>query len=448
MPLSNFNSIALAADNKERVILAVEDLGGLVTASDVALNTGLPLPQVRFALQQIAFDTSSHLAVTESGEICFKFASNLADIYAAKDRALRLAQMQHAALDIVFFLARVLFGLTLLFSIWLFKPGHPRLLGFYILLIFGGAWMEREYGQQFRKDGPEEKWMSLADAVGLGNLINIFSWRYRHRKRKIENVWELLKAEDEEARYSKASFFNVCFSFVFGDGKPNEQFEELQWQVVAEVIRQNNGAVVVEQLAPYLCCPPDDEDSILAALVRFDGQPHVMEGGHLVYLFPELMKSKGANFRMPLFLTERSWKFSELPFTSIAPVWLVSSLMLLVSYFNFLHPDFFGGQSGNILPQGFTNWHFVFPFSLFFSLVPACRFFAIWMYNSEIDERNKLRAYFAELLEHPESLLAAKLELARQYQLQENLTTVTDKFSYTTEEDLLEQEPSWHLPDN
>ncbi len=434
----------MPAEQKERVILAVEDLGGQVTATDIAMKTGLPLPQVNFALQQIACDTSSHMFVTEAGEICFKFADNLADIYAAKDKALRQVQMERVALDIAFFLARVLFGITLLYAIWEFKPGHPRLLGYYVLLIFGGVWLERQYGQQFQENEPKEKWMSLADAVGLGNLTNIFSWRYRHRNRKIENIWELLKPEDEEPKYNKASFFNVCFSFVFGDGNANDRFEELQWQVVAEVIRQNKGAIVVEQLAPYLCCPPDDEDAILPVLVRFGGQPHVMEDGNLVYLFPELMKSKGADFKMPLFLIERSRKFSELPFTYIAPVWFASTLMLLVSYFNFLHPDFFAGQVGSILPEGFTNWHFVLPFSLFFLLMPAVRFFVSSTHNSEVDERNKLRAYFAEMLEHPEPPLAAKLNASRQYQLADNLTDIRGKVSYSTEKDVLDQEPSWY----
>ncbi|GEM_PF-1080683 len=436
--------IALPAEQKERIILAVEDLGGQVTAQDVALSTGLPLPQVTLALQQIACDSSSHMTVTEQGEICFKFAGNLADIYAAKDKAIRLEQTKRVALDIAFFLARVVFGITLLFAIWEFHPSHPRFLGYYILLIFGGVWLEKQDGQQFRSHLPGEKWMSFADAIGLGNLANIFSWRYRYRNRKLENIWDLLKDENEEPKYSKASFFNVCFSFVFGDGNANDHFDQLQWQVVAEVIRQNKGAVVVEQMAPYLCCPPDDEDSMLPVLVRFGGHAEVADNGSLVYLFPELMKSKGADFTMPLFLKERSWKFSELPFTSIVPVWFASTILLLISYFDFLHPDFFVAGPVSAIPEGFSNWHFVLPFSLFFLIVPGIRFLLIWTHNSEVDERNKLRAYFAQLLAKPETELAEKLALRPQFQLHENLIDTRGRASYSTEKDVLDQEPTWH----
>jgi len=441
--------MALAADQKERIILAVEDLGGLVSASDVALNTGMPLALVTRGLQQIACDASCNMLVSEQGEVCFKFPQNLAEIYVAKDKALQFTRYRRIGQDIVFFLARIIFAFTLLYAIWLFRPAaSARAMFWYVLIIFGGIWLEKGDNQWREKDQiqRQDKWMSFTDAIGFGNLANIFSWRYRHRHRKIEDIWELLKVE-EESRYSRASFFNVCFSFVFGDGNPNNRFDELQWHVVAEVIRQNKGAVIVEQLSPYLCCPPDDEDSMLPVLVRFGGQPQVADNGTIVYLFPELMKSKGTSLTMPLFLTERNWKFSELPFTYIAPVWFVSTLMLLVSYFcslhpdlNSLHPDFFTTWFCNFLPEGFYNWHFVLPFSLFFLLVPAGRFIAVWTHNSELDERNRLRAYFAEMVVKPESELAAKLTLRKQYELEENLDDRGGRAAYSTERDVLEQD--------
>jgi len=44
--------------------------------------------------------------------------------------------------------------------------------------------------------------------------------------------------------------FFAIFSFLFGDGNPNAGLEERRWQQIATVIRNNEGAVVAEQIAP------------------------------------------------------------------------------------------------------------------------------------------------------------------------------------------------------
>lgn len=77
------------------------------------------------------------------------------------------------------------------------------------------------------------------------------------------------------------------------------------------MIRQNGGAVVAEQLAPYLDCPAPsdpqayamsggnaltgvvDESFILPVLTRLNGRPEVTRDGSIVYVFPELMTSAG-----------------------------------------------------------------------------------------------------------------------------------------------------------
>ncbi|KAJ0792052.1 hypothetical protein HanOQP8_Chr01g0012961 [Helianthus annuus] len=84
------------------------------------------------------------------------------------------------------------------------------------------------------------------------------------------------------------NFIESVFSFVFGDGDPNEGIEEERWKLIGQYIASNGGVVTAEELAPYL----DDDDSyILPVLLRFDGQPEVDEEGNILYRFPSLQRT-------------------------------------------------------------------------------------------------------------------------------------------------------------
>lgn len=96
-----------------------------------------------------------------------------------------------------------------------------------------------------------------------------------------------------------------------------------RYRVVAQIIRENGGAVVAEQLAPFLD-PPEpkadaesytvkvgeavvDESFMLPVLTRLNGRPEVTEEGQIVYVFPELMTSAGKRcFSSTLLVIRRS----------------------------------------------------------------------------------------------------------------------------------------------
>ena len=90
------------------------------------------------------------------------------------------------------------------------------------------------------------------------------------------------------------------FSFVFGDGDPNSALRAARVRALAGVIRQNGGAVVAEQLAPYLDPPRNtargderniDESWVLPACLELGGRPEVGDDGTIVYVFDELTVS-------------------------------------------------------------------------------------------------------------------------------------------------------------
>ena len=99
---------------------------------------------------------------------------------------------------------------------------------------------------------------------------------------------------------TEMGFLESVFSYIFGDGNPNQDIEERRLQLVAKLIRDNNGAVTAEQLAPFLDAPaPDlskegtyvDESFVLPIVTQLEGEPQVTEDGDIVYTFPDLQVS-------------------------------------------------------------------------------------------------------------------------------------------------------------
>jgi hypothetical protein len=91
------------------------------------------------------------------------------------------------------------------------------------------------------------------------------------------------------------------FSHVFGEGNPNERIHEQQLQKASTYIRGQGGAVVAEQLVPFLLesIPRPStfteqasvQASVLAIVRQFQGKPLVAENGDTVYFFPALQVS-------------------------------------------------------------------------------------------------------------------------------------------------------------
>lgn len=119
-------------------------------------------------------------------------------------------------------------------------------------------------------------------------------------------------------------FLDSIFSYIFGDGNPNMEVEEQRLQMAAQVIRDNNGAVTAEQLAPFLDAPaPDysttksayvDESFVLPLVTQLEGEPQVTEDGDIVYVFPDLQISASSqNFMAPANTNNKILKRAGLP---------------------------------------------------------------------------------------------------------------------------------------
>ncbi|OEL25765.1 Uncharacterized protein BAE44_0013214 [Dichanthelium oligosanthes] len=337
----------LPADVRDRAMEAVDHFGGRVTIGDVASRAGLQLAQAERALQALAADTEGFLEVSEDGEVLYAFPKDYRTKLAGKSFRMRIEPLVDKAKEVGAYLIRVSFGTALIASIVLVYTTI-------IAILSSSRYLDADY--------------------------------YRRRRVEKENGM---------------NFIESVFSFVFGDGDPNDGLEEKRWKMISndslnnsqigQYISSNGGVVTAEELAPFLDVPPpseeskDDESFILPVLLRFQGHPEVDEQGNILYRFPSLQRTASS-------------------------------------------------KSGGSREYVGTKW------SAMFGGVEKYLEEKPWKFrtNNDIRKRNKAREQRAQELVSPDSSLRRKLLSARDMAQRKVITP--EEIVYTTEKDLLEQD--------
>jgi hypothetical protein len=259
------------------IMKAVETLGYRVTVGDVASQAALDIKLAEQGLLALASEAGGHLQVAESGEIAYLFPKNFRNVLQSKYWRLRWQEWWNRVWKILFYLIRISFGIMLIVSIFLVVAAIAIIV---IAISSQNSDNDREDsgggGMVFMPNfwfGPDFFWIFHSD---YGNR------RYERQRRS--------RFEGEEPQMN---FLEAVFSFLFGDGNPNATLDEDRWRTIATVIRNHQGAIAAEQIAPYL----DDlgqgfhreyEEYMLPVLTQFNGRPEVSPDGQIVYHFPEL----------------------------------------------------------------------------------------------------------------------------------------------------------------
>lgn len=410
------------------VMQAVEKLGYRVTVGDVAAQAGLEISLAQRGLLTLASEARGHLQVAESGEVVYLFPRNFRAVLRSKYFQLQLKEWWEKIWRVLFYLIRISFGILLILSI---------VLIFVTITILVIAISNREGQRNDRRSG------------GGFNLFLPYFWfgpdwfwffdpdysRSRRRQR----------TRPTEA--NQMNFLEAVFSFLFGDGNPNADLEERRWQTIATVIRNNQGAAVAEQVAPYL----DDlgskanqeyEDYMLPVLTRFNGKPEVSPDGQLVYHFPELQTtaSQRRSRSIAPYLQEFPWRFSAasssqiLGAIALGAVNLVGALVLG----SLLRDGAIAEQIGGLVAFVASIYWLLLGYGIAFLGVPLIRYFWIQWRNQAVEARNQRRQARAEQLRQADTPLLKKLNYAQQFAAE---TVVSQEdLVYTTEKDLTEQE--------
>jgi hypothetical protein len=415
------------------IMQAVEQLDYRATIGDVATRAGLELDFAERGLLDLASEAGGHLQVAETGDIVYKFPKNFRAILRNKYWQLQWQETWEQIWRVLFYLIRISFGTILIASIILI------LVTIAIIMIAASSSRDDNGGSGSSRSGGGTVFLPFN---WISDLFWFFSPDYgtyeaRGRKQK----------KDRSSQKSQLNFLEAVFSFLFGDGNPNTDREDRRWQDVGTVIRNSRGAVIAEQIAPYLddLGSPFDretEDYMLPVLVKFNGRPEVSPEGQIIYHFPELQISAAQQKPQPVlaYFREQLWRFSQ-----------ASSGQILMSIglgsLNFVGALVLGAllRDGAIVAElgglvAFVNsiYWLLLGYGTAFLAIPLIRYFWIQWRNGAINDRNQQRQERATSLAQSPPQLQPKLEYARQFAAETVIGE--DDLAYTTETDLAQQE--------
>ncbi len=407
-----------------QIMDSIDNLNYRVTVGDVAAQTGLKLNVAQNGLLALAADANGNLQVAESGDIVYCFPKNFRAVLRNKYWQLRWQQWWSKVWRVLFYLIRISFGIVLITSIVLMLIA----ISIMVISISYSSSSDNQRGSNDRGGGGGG-FIFLYRLWSFSNFLQWFQPDYTPRN------YQLRQNSNDE---NKMSFLESVYSFLFGDGNPNADLEETRNATIGQLIKNNQGSVVAEQIAPFVDKTDTSEDFMLPILIRFNGHPEVSPQGELIYYFPELQitakqRNKSA---LPDFLKEEFWRFSQASSNQIllaiglGVVNLILALMLnsLLQYeISIAFITFISSIYGILLGYGIA-----------FLLIPLLRYFWIQRRNGKITIRNQSRQEKAIALQKLDSSLREKIAYARKF-AQQKIINEQD-LVYTTETDLLDQE--------
>lgn len=289
----------MAAPPDDRVVEAVERGGSAnVIASDIATKAGVSLSLARKSLSTLATLSGGDIAVTADGELVYSFPKNVRNVVASNSARYKALQTWQKDVQ-----PKLFYGLRVGFGVVLFVSIFAIFSTLFFVSTAGGA-SDRDDRDRRRGGG----------GFGMGNLMfdlffprNYFFYQpYYGYYGRMPYAARLYGGNQMQPEEPDPNIFERVFSYIFGDGDPNNGIETARLRAAAQVIRENGGAVVAEQLAPFADEPPApdsgymddsksgayvDESYVLPIVSQLGGEPTVTEDGDIVYVFPELQLS-------------------------------------------------------------------------------------------------------------------------------------------------------------
>lgn len=402
------------------VMKAVETLDYRVTAGDVAAKTGLNISQAEAGVLALASATQAHMQVADTGDIAYEFPRQFRATLRNQYWQLRWQETWQKIWAVLFYLIRISFGIMLILA---------------VVLVFA-AIIAIQIGMQSQRDDDNGGYSGgYRGGIGFNPWLWIgrdwFYWFSYGPQRQYGRQ----SYSPRSRQGSKLNFLEGIYSFLFGDGNPNKDLDERRWNAIATVIRNNQGAVTAEQLAPYLDdanLDDDLEDYMIPVLSRFNGRPQVSPQGDLVYYFPELQVT-AKNHKpqsVPAFLKEVKRRFTSASSDQVTIAIGLGTLLVVGSlYLGFIAADL---TTGGFVGLVYALCDLFLAYGIAFLGIPAIRYFWMQRQNQKIEDRNTQRQRLVG------QIVPRKLDYAKQFAIQ---TIVgKDNLAYTTETDLIDQE--------
>lgn len=395
----------------QKVLKAIRELNNRVTVADVVATTGLPLNEVAEELNSIVAQSQATLDVTNVGEVFYNFPPNFSMAYYAQGVKRILLVIWNQIFKVVFFLFRISFGVTLLLS-FLFIFGTILL---FQTVVAAGMGASQDVGVM---------WSDFANLIKRVAMQDIVLWKKHDPSEELVTTGK-----------SRQGFLLDCYSFLFGEGNPNEHLAEERWKLLAQVIRLNEGIIISEHLPPYTGRPADDEPALFAVLAKFSGYPRLSETGQLIYVFPDMQqRSTNTSYTfMPEYIEEKPWLFSKMSHQTLRPVIalaLGNFLGSLLFWWLYLYTHRVSQPPAIVV--------FFAIYGTMFVIVPLVRLAVIKVLNWQIARRNEITRGFENLIGSPDKEVRAKLEDAEKMRRAFGVIP-GNNIVYTTQKDYLEQ---------
>mmetsp|Transcript_963 Transcript_963/g.1480 ORF Transcript_963/g.1480 Transcript_963/m.1480 type:complete len:576 (-) Transcript_963:2587-4314(-) len=268
------------------VIDAIENFpNGKVIASDVAASAGISLSQARKDLTTLASLTQGDIAVSSDGELIYSFPKNINGVLSSNSAKYRVLENFNKIKPVLFYFVRISFGVVLIASIF-------AIFSTIFFISSSSSSDDRDDDRGFRGGGSR----GLGGGMGYWWGPSPFDFFYY---RPYYGYYGSLPEDRRDPE--EMGFLESTFSYIFGDGNPNERLEEKRLRLASNMIRRSNGAVTAEQLALFCDDTPEpeivesasyvDERFVLPIVTQLNGEPRVTEEGNIIYVFPELQLS-------------------------------------------------------------------------------------------------------------------------------------------------------------
>jgi hypothetical protein len=248
---------------------ALKGRGGALTRADAIALSGLSAAETDGALRQLLRDYKSHLAVTEKGELIYKFDPAMVrrDAVTLGERLRELGQALWR-------------GFTFLFKIWIVVTLVFYVVAFaamMIALVFARSSSDRD--DRRHDDGgfgfPWLLWWMMPDWAPP-------SYQQAQRRRLPQGP--------------RKRFYRSVFDFVFGPPAGDAAPLAAEKEVVA-YLRAVEGRVTATDLVALTGWSyARAEEEATRLLCAYDGEPEVTDDGTIVYSFPSLRTTAGDVF--------------------------------------------------------------------------------------------------------------------------------------------------------
>lgn len=283
---STYDKLMEKLPSSSVVDAVAEASGERVVASDVATRAGVSLSQARKDLTALASLSKGDISVSKDGDLIYEFPSDLKGTLSSNSSKYKAVQLFEKIWPRLFWGIRVSFGVALVASVALI---------FSTLLFINSSSSSDDRDD---RRGGFDRGFSGGGIYWGPSPFDIFYYRpYGYYGYYGENKKDP----------SEMGFLESVFSYLFGDGDPNGRLEERRLSLAAQMIRQNNGAVTAEQLAPYCDAPEPSDDSstyvdesfVLPIVTQLDGEPRVTDDGDIIYVFEDLQTSASKSAVVP-----------------------------------------------------------------------------------------------------------------------------------------------------